>query len=86
MMLLLYYIHAEVGVTTSTALLALDFRVSATSATELALVLGPDALCGERPSSGTRGGVGAAEVSIGGGSGEDRELLVRTAGAKGMLL
>lgn len=59
----IYYV--EVGVKTSTALPVLDLRVSTAPLIELALVLGRELLCGDCPSPMTRGGVGAAEVSIG---------------------
>ena len=59
--------HEDAGVIISRIWLALDFGTSAISATELALVLGTELLGGEGPSPGTSGGVGAAEVLIGGG-------------------
>ena len=39
-------------------------------------MLGTELVGGEGPSPGTRGGVGAAEVSIGGGSGGGKDLFV----------
>lgn len=57
----------EVGVITSRVLLALDFREPAKPSRELALVLGREILCGDGASLVKRGGVGAADVSMGGG-------------------
>ena len=62
------------------------FRASATSAIELALVLGTELLWGDGPSPGIRGGVGAAEVSIGGGIGGGSPLFVCRVGTLGQLL
>lgn len=63
-----YVYHVEVGVITSRVLLALDFREPAKPSRELALVLGREILCGDGASLVKRGGVGAADVSIGGGN------------------
>lgn len=63
-----YVYHVEVGVITSRVLLALDFREPARPSMELVFVLGRELLCGDCVSLGKRGGVGAADVSMGGGS------------------
>lgn len=64
----IYVYHVEVGVITSRVLLALDFRDPASPSRELALVLGKELLCGDCASQVKRGGVGAADVLMGGGS------------------
>lgn len=53
---------------TSRVLLALDLREPANPSRELALVLGREILCGDGASLVKRGGVGAADMSMGGGS------------------
>lgn len=63
----IYVYHVEVGVITSRVLLALDFREPARPSMELAFVLGREILCGDGASLVNRGGVGAADVSMGGG-------------------
>lgn len=64
-------------VTSSASLAALDLRESiGASSMELDLVLGTESLCGEGPSLRIRDGVGAVELSLGGGL----MLLVRTVG------
>lgn len=64
----IYVYHVEVGVITSRVLHALDFREPARPSRELAFVLGREMLCGDGASLVNRGGVGAADVSMGGGS------------------
>lgn len=64
----IYVYHVEVGVITSRVLLALDFREPGMPSRELALVLGREILCGDCASPVKSGGVGAADVSMGGGS------------------
>lgn len=60
--------YVDVGVMTSTVLLALDLRESAGPPIELALVLGTELLWGDCASPVRRGGVAAADVLMGGGS------------------
>lgn len=54
--------HVDVGVITSTALLALDLRESSAPLMELALVLGRELLCGDCALPAKRGGGGVGTV------------------------
>lgn len=59
--------QVEVGVKTSTGLLALDLREPTAPLMELALVLGRELLWGDCASPVNNGGVGAADELIGKG-------------------
>lgn len=62
-----YVRHVEASVMTSRVLLALDLREPTKPSVQLALVLGREMLCGDCASLIKGGGVGAADVSMGGG-------------------